>query len=104
MSIDFAKTLTETKDQLKGMITKDSSQEEIKAITELDKKLDSLNQAYQDKEKENNSLKDDLIASVKNTGFKVNGSQQDDSGATETEKSMDDVLQDELDKIIANQK
>lgn len=104
MSIDFLKILAETKGQLKGMITKESSQEQIKVITELDKNLDSLNEAFQDKVKENDSLKDDLIASVKGTGFKVNGSSNDDSGATETEKSMEEIMEEELDKIVANQK
>ena len=104
MSIDFLKILAETKGQLKGMITKESSQEQIKVITELDKNLDSLNEAFQDKVKENDSLKDDLIASVKGTGFKVNGSSNDDSGATETQKSMEEIMEEELDKIVANQK
>lgn len=104
MSIDFLKILAETKSQLKGMITKESSQEQIKVITELDKNLDSLNEGYQDKLKENESLKDDLIASVKGTGFKVNGSSSDDSGATETEKSMEEIMEEELDKIVANKK
>ena len=104
MSIDFLKILAETKGQLKGMITNESSQEQIKVISELDKKLDDLNEAYQDKLKENDSLKDDLIASVKSTGFKVNGSSNDDSGATETQKSMEEIMEEELDKIVANKK
>ena len=100
---DFLKILSETKTQLKGMITKDSSQEQIKVISEVDKNLDSLSKAFQDKEQEISSLKDDLIASVKSTGFKVNGTPSDDSGANETEKSMDEIMQEELDKIVAKQ-
>ena len=100
---DFLKILSETKTQLKGMITKESSQDQIKVITEIDKNLDSLNEAFQDKDKEISSLKDDLIASVKGTGFKVNGTPSDDSGANETEKSMDDIMKEELDKIVAKQ-
>lgn len=101
--IDFLKILGETKTQLKGMITKESSQDQIKVITEIDKNLDVLNEAFQDKDKEISSLKDDLIASVKGTGFKVNGTPNDDSGANETEKSMDDIMKEELDKITAKQ-
>lgn len=101
--MDFKQLLGETKTQLKGMLTKDSSQEQIKLISELDKKLDSINEAYETKEKELSSLKDDLIESVKNTGFKVNGSQNDDSGADQNPKSMDDIIVEELDKIVAKQ-
>lgn len=98
---DFKKTLGETKSQLKGMLTKDSSQEQINAITELDKKLDSLMEAYDLKTQENESLKDNLIEAVKNTGFKVNGSQQDDSGIDQNQKSIDEILADELNKFNA---
>lgn len=101
MPIDFRKILSETKTQLKGMITKDSTQEQINVITDLDKKLDSLNEAYDLKTQENESLKDSLIESVKNTGFKVNGSQKDDSGVDQNQKSMDEILADELNKITA---
>lgn len=99
---DFKKVLEETKNQLKGMITKESSQEQINVITELDKKLDSLNEAYDHKAQENESLKDNLIEAVKNTGFKVSSSnQEDDIGGNQ--KSMDQILDEELNKITAKQ-
>lgn len=101
MNQDFKKVLEETKLQLKGMLNKDSSQEQINAITALDKNLDSLNEAYDQKTQENESLKDNLIESVKNTGFKVGGSQKDDSGIDQNPKSMDEILNEELDKITA---
>lgn len=101
--MDFKQLLGETKTQLKGMLTKDSSQEQIKVISELDKKLDSLSEAYETKEKEISSLKDDLIESVKSTGFKVNGSQNDDSGVDQNQKSMEDIMTEELEKIVAKQ-
>lgn len=99
--IDFKKLLGETKSQLKGMLTKESTQEQINAITEMDKKLDSLAEAYDQKTQENESLKDNLIEAVKNTGFKVNGSHEDDSGIDQNQKSMDEILADELNKITA---
>ena len=102
--MDFKQLLSETKTQLKGMLTSESSQEQIKAISEIDKHLDSLSEAYETKEKEVSSLKDDLIASVKSTGFKVNGSQDDDSGVDQNQKSMDDIMAEELEKIVAKQK
>ena len=101
--IDFKEVLSKTKAQLKGMLKSDSSQEDIKTISEIDKQLDSLDEAYQTKEKENLSLKDDLIASVKNTGFKVTNSKED-SGIDQDQKSMDQILAEELEKTIAKQK
>ena len=102
--IDFLKVLSETKTQLKEMLSKDSSKEDIEKITQLDKNLDSLNEAYDIKSQENDSLKDTLIESVKNTGFKVNGSQSDDSGVDQNQKSMEDIMDEELEKIVAKQK
>lgn len=101
--IDFRKILSETKAQLKEMIKSESSQEDIRKISEIDKQLDSLDEAYQLKEKENISLKDDLIASVKSTGFKVGNSDHDDSGIEQDQKSMDEIMQEELAKITAKQ-
>ena len=101
---DFTKVLAETKSQLKGMLTKDSTQEQIAVITELDKKLDSLNEAHTHQSQELETLKDKLIESVKATGFKVPNSQQDDSGVDRNQKSMDEILKEEMDKVIANRK
>ena len=100
---DFKKVLSETKTQLKEMLTKESSQEDIERITALDKKLDSLQEEYDKKSQENESLKDTLIESVKGTGFKVKGSQSDDSGVDGDQKSMDDIMNEELEKIVAKQ-
>lgn len=101
---DFEKLMSETKTQLKGMLDSNPSQEQIKVITELDSKLDSINEAFKGKEEEVNSLKDNLIEAVKKTGFKVNGSEHDDSGVDQNQKSMDEVMAEELDKIIAKRK
>ena len=100
---DFKKLLGETKSQLKAMLTKDSSQEQIDAITSLDKKLDGLNEAYSKKDEENNSLKDKLIDMVKNTSFKVDGASNDETDIGGNQKSMDEIMAEELDKITAKQ-
>ena len=100
---DFKKILGETKTNLKSLITKETSQEDIKKISDIDKALDSMNEAFDQKEQENNSLKDDLIASVKSTGFKVTDSSKDDSGVDQDQKSMDEILNEELEKITAKQ-
>lgn len=90
--------LTETKSQLKALLNDKSSQEQINAITSLDKCLDSLNEVYNQKEQEVNSLKDNLIDMVKNTSFKVDNSSNDDI-VDQNPKSMDEILDEELKKI-----
>ena len=99
---DYKKIMDETKIQLKDLITKDSSQEFIKIITKLDKNLDSINEVVENKDKEIMSLKDDLISAVKGTGFKVSGSSNDDID-DQNQKSMDDIMLEELEKITAKQ-
>ena len=90
--------LTETKSQLKALLNDKSSQEQITAITSLDKYLDNLNEVYNQKEEEVNSLKDNLIDMVKNTSFKVDNSSSDDI-IDQNPKSMDEILKEELEKI-----
>ena len=58
---DFKKVLAETKTILKNLITKETKQEDIAIISSIDKQLDSLDEAFTEKQKENESLKDDLI-------------------------------------------
>lgn len=100
--IDFKKLMSETKTYLKSMLTKESSQEQIDSITEMDKKLDSLTEAYDQKAGELDDMKDRYIESVKNTGFKGSNS-KDDSGIDQNKKSIDDIMEEELDKIVAKQ-
>lgn len=99
---DFKKLMSETKTQLKDLITKDSSQEFIKMVTAIDKNLDSINNVLEEKDKENMSLKDDLINAVKETGFKVTGNSNNDD-IDGNPKSMDDIMKEELEKITAKQ-
>ena len=101
---EFEKMLAETKGKLKNLITKETSQEDIKAITAIDKDLDSLGESFTKMRDENNSLKDDLIAAVKGTGFKVDSSTHDDSGVDETPKSIDEIMNESLEKIIKERK
>lgn len=98
--IDFSKVMGETKTHLKNLINKDSSQDEINRITAIDKQLDQLQEAFTEKSKENESLKDDLIASVKSTSFKVNSSNENDD-IDGNQKSMDEILSEELNKITS---
>ena len=100
----YQELMSKTKAQLKDLITKESSQEEINKITSIDKSLDELQAENQKLIAENSSLKDSLIESVKNTGFKVSGKESDDIGVQEETKSLDDVMTEELAKIQANRR
>ena len=100
----YQELMSKTKAQLKDLITKESSQEEINRITSIDKTLDELQAENQKLIAENSSLKDSLIESVKNTGFKVSGKESDDIGVQEETKSLDDVMAEELAKIQANRR
>lgn len=99
---DFKKVLAETKGQLKSLLTKDASPELIKLVSGIDKNLDALDESFTSKIEENESLKNDLIESVKQTGFKVSGSTAD-SDVDENQKSMDEIMAEELEKITAKQ-
>lgn len=100
----YEELMSKTKAQLKDLITKESSQEEINKITSIDKTLDELQAENERLIAENSSLKDSLIESVKNTGFKVSGKESDDIGVQEETKSLDDVMAEELAKIQANRR
>ena len=100
----YAELMAKIKGHLKEQITSDSSKEQIDTITALDKELDELNNEHEKLVSENSSLKDSLIESVKNTGFKVNGKEIDDIGTSGETKSMDDIMSEELAKITAKQK
>ena len=100
----YEELMSKTKAQLKDLISKDSSQEEINRITSIDKTLDELQAENEKLIAENSSLKNSLIESVKNTGFKVSGKESDDIGVQEETKNLDDVMAEELAKIQANRR
>lgn len=100
---DFKKLLSDTKAQVKELLSKDSSKEQIEKITQIDKQLDSLLEEHGKTEQEVITYKDMVIEQVKNTGVKNTGA--DDSGADDTKTpSLDDVLASELKKIEAEKK
>lgn len=98
----YQELMSKTKARLKDLITKESSQEEITKITTIDKDLDELLAENEKLVAENNSLKDSLIESVKSTGFKVTGKEQDDTGVQDETKDLDTIMAEELAKIKAN--
>lgn len=91
--------MSEIKAQLKDGLTSESSTDEVQRVTNIDSMLDNLMEETQKLQKEYNDLKDLYINQVKSTGFKPTNS-HDDIGIDET-KSLDDILNDELNKIQA---
>lgn len=98
----FEEIMAKTKGHLKSLITKESTQEQISQISEADKSIDDLQKAYDEKNAECEDLKNRFIEAVKNTGFKVNGSSNSDDGTQEETKSLDEIMQEELDKVVKN--
>lgn len=92
--------MSEIKAQLKNGLTSESSTEEVQRITNIDNMLDDLMDETEKLEKDYKDLKDLYIEQVKSTGFKANGSDNNDIGLDET-KSLDDILIGELNKITA---
>ena len=72
----FNDLLNNLKESIKEMLTKDKTPQEIEKISGLDKKLDELDTEYKNVIQENSQLKDSLIASVKNSGFKSNNQEE----------------------------
>lgn len=99
---DIQKLLGEIKSQLKTSMTPELTKEQVDDFVKIDKKLDEVEEAYTDLSKKYDELKDAYINQAKNTGFKSNGSKdEDDSGET---KSFDDILEEELEKTLEKEK
>lgn len=99
---DFEKILGETKTQINSLLTKDSPKEVIDQIAKINQQLEIIKEAYTEQKEENQSLKETIINQVQGTGFQPSNS-KDDSGVDQNQKSMDEIMQDELNKIIAKQ-
>ena len=93
---EWQELLSETKALLKNSITTESSKEQIDQVAKIDSQIDGLNKAYEELDKEYESLKDSYLEQVKNTGFKSNEADNDISGET---KSLDEIMSEELQKI-----
>lgn len=97
------KILSEIKTQLKASITSEKSPEEVKDIAALDSKLDEVQKEYDALSKKYDDLKEVYIEQVKNTGFKPSTSDGND-GDPNGNKTMDEIMQEELDKIEKEKK
>lgn len=100
---DIEKLLSETKTQINGLMTKDSPKEVIDTIAKVNQQLETIKESFTKQTEEIQSLKETIIEQVKSTGFQPSSS-KDDSGVDQNQKSMDEIMQDELDKITAKQK
>lgn len=97
----FDELLGNIKSQLKSFVSNDMSPEQLNTIAEMDKALDQMNDSHNEVVGENTKLKDSLIESIKNTGFKSGANENDDIGTTGETKSLDEIMIDELAKIQA---
>lgn len=97
------KILSEIKTQLKASITSEKTPEEVKDIAALDSKLDEVQKEYDSLSKKYDDLKEVYIEQVKNTGFKPSTSDGND-GDPNGNKTMDEIMQEELDKIEKEKK
>ena len=82
------------KDGLNNLLTADNTE----AVTNLVNSLDGIKDLHQSQEEEMTKLKDKMVDIVRNTTF---AKQPED--VTE-EKSIDDIMNDELNKIISQRK
>lgn len=100
MNNKFEETLGKIKSQLKSFIKTDMDSKQLDEITAIDKSLDELNDSHQEVVKESDDLKDRLIDSIKNTGFKSSSNESNDIGLSET-KTLEQIMAEELEKITA---
>ena len=90
----FNDLYTALKDGLNNLLTADNTE----AVTNLVNSLDGIKDLHQSQEEEMTKLKDKMVDIVRNTTF---AKQPED--VTE-EKSIDDIMNDELNKIISQRK
>lgn len=82
------------KDGLNNLLTADNTE----AVTNLVNSLDGIKDLHQSQEEEMTKLKDKMVDIVRNTTF---AKQPED---IIEEKSIDDIMNDELNKIISQRK
>ena len=100
--MNFNDIINNIKSELKGLITSESSKESIEKVGALDKQIDEVVNAHESTTKELQEIKDLYIKGVKEYGFKTPSN--DNPTKHEEPKSLDDILQDNLDKIIKEEK
>lgn len=98
----FSEQLAALKNELKEKLTGDN----VELFASIDSQLDTLNEEHEKTVTEVGTLKNTLVDYVKNTGFHVK-----DKGKTGIEtdvetpgKSIDDVMTETIQKIIAERK
>ena len=95
--MNFKETIDNLKSSLKGLIDANSSAEFIEKISSLDKDIDNAVSAHEETEKELSETKEILINHVKTTGFSKPS--QEEPNKIEAPKSLDEIMQDSLDKF-----
>lgn len=88
--MNFKEQLEALKTRINGMITKDSSTEQVKAYGELKEEVEKLGQSHEELVKEHSELKDLYIQSVKNYGTSDKPVNEPNKGTT-FEEIMSDM-------------
>lgn len=91
-------SISQVKELLKGVVTADNTE----AIAQVSKALDEVTTQGDTLEKENISLKDKIVDMVK--GNLSTTTPPKDESSSEAPKSLDDIMKEEADKIIANRR
>lgn len=100
--MNFNDIINNMKSSLKDLITPESSKEYIEKISSLDKSLDEVVSAHENTTKELQETKDLYIRSVKEFGFK--NPSNDNPTKEEKPKTLDEIMNSNLDKIIKEEK
>lgn len=91
-------SISQVKELLKGVVTADNTE----AIATISKSLDDLSTQGESLEKENISLKDKIVDMVK--GNLSTTTPPKDESSSEAPKSLDEIMNEEANKIIANRR
>lgn len=100
--MNFNDIINNMKSSLKSLVTTESSNEFIEKIGSLDKQIDEVVSAHENTTKELQETKDLYINAVKNFGFKTPSN--DDPTKVEQPKTLDEIMKNNLDKIIKEEK
>ena len=88
--------LNNLRSKVKDMVTADNTE----AIAELTSHIDTLENEFKEQDKKMSEYKDKIVDIVKSTSFK----EKPKDDIIEEHKSLDDIMADNLDKIIKARK
>lgn len=92
-------TTKELKDLVNGLLTKDTSKEDIDKIAKINDSIDELDKSIESSKKEYQDLKEDYIAVIRNRNPKNNPADDIDKTAKDdTPKDLNGIIEDVIAK------